>query len=486
MNTIVNALRPVKRRLRRNRFLKGAAAGLAAGAALALCLQVLSFWVPLPGKPWILAACLPACALAAGAASAARTITPRAAAEAADRCGLQERAVTALEMTGDGDMESLLREDACRKLEKLDPRRIPGPRTGKQLAAALGCALLAAGLFLVPNPADRQIAEAAELRQQLARAAEQAEEAAAKDEKTLNEAEKSELRKLMADLKRELGESRDQADALVALDRAEQRTERLRRQTAGNALKSLSDALAAAGLEAVAEALAAGDENALAEQLQAADADTLAEIAEGLNGDARELAEALASAGTGGNAAQAAAAAMKSLQSMNAGSLSNLSKALSGISAQMSGTGTQASSQSGSQDGNGGSGAGGTSGKNGAGGGAGKGSTNLDAGKAGAGAGGTAKGTNPAEYREGQYETIYDPERFDRVTRDEMTNLNRQGEDSVQIETGPGRGNLQGDVPYGEVVQEYARTEAQAADRQNLTEQEKQWVRDYFTLLTDQ
>jgi len=485
MNTILNALRPVKRRLRRNRFLAGAAAGLATGAALALCLQVLSFWVPLPGKAWILAACLPACALAAGAVNAARKITPRAAAEAADRCGLQERAVTALETAGDGDMEILLREDACRKLQALDPRRIPGPRAGRQLAAALGCALLTAGLFLVPNLADRRIAEAAELRQQLARAAEQAEEAASKDEKALSEAEKSELRRLTADLKRELGESRDKADALVALDRAEQRAERLRQKTAGNALQALSDALAAAGMKAAAEAMKAGDEGALAEQLQAADADTLAEIAEGLDGDAKELAEALASAGTGGNAAQAAAAALKSLQSLSAASLSNLSKALSGANAQLGGTGTQAS-QSGSKDGSGGSGAGGASGKNGAAGGAGKGSTNLDAGKTGTNPGGGAKGTNPAEYREGQYETIYDSERFDRVTRDEMTNLNRQGEDSVQIETGPGRGNLQGDVPYGEVVQEYARTEAQAADRQNLTEQEKQWVRDYFTLLTDQ
>ena len=59
-------------------------------------------------------------------------------------------------------------------------------------------------------------------------------------------------------------------------------------------------------------------------------------------------------------------------------------------------------------------------------------------------------------------------------------------EGGTQLETGPGRGNTSGDVPWSDVVQEYADTEAQAADRENLTVQERQWVNEYFRILTDQ
>ena len=67
------------------------------------------------------------------------------------------------------------------------------------------------------------------------------------------------------------------------------------------------------------------------------------------------------------------------------------------------------------------------------------------------------------------------------------TEQNRLGdEDSVQIETGPGRGSTDGDVPWGEALQDYAETEARAADRENLTVKERQWVDEYYRLLTEQ
>ena len=199
-------------------------------------------------------------------------------------------------------------------------------------------------------------------------------------------------------------------------------------------------------------------------------------------------------AGANGDASRAAAArsAMDALDAESRQAVSNLSSALSKLNAQMGGTGTKTASSQGEGDsekgtsgkGNSGSGSSGMGSQPG--GGAGRGSTNEDMGTGQAQNSAGAKGSEAAEYREGQYETIYDPERFGRATRDEMTNLNRQGEDSVQVETGPGRGTLQGDVPYGEVVREYAEAGTQAADRANLTDREKQWVRDYFTLLADQ
>ena len=62
----------------------------------------------------------------------------------------------------------------------------------------------------------------------------------------------------------------------------------------------------------------------------------------------------------------------------------------------------------------------------------------------------------------------------------------RQEGDSVQVQLGPGAGTLQGNIPYNEVALEYAQAAAQAADSQNLSMQERQWVNDYFTALTEE
>ena len=71
--------------------------------------------------------------------------------------------------------------------------------------------------------------------------------------------------------------------------------------------------------------------------------------------------------------------------------------------------------------------------------------------------------------------------------RDEITNQERlEDEGSVQTETGPGRGNVSGNVPWSEVLHEYADTEARSAERENLTQRERQWVTEYFQLLTEQ
>ena len=68
-----------------------------------------------------------------------------------------------------------------------------------------------------------------------------------------------------------------------------------------------------------------------------------------------------------------------------------------------------------------------------------------------------------------------------------MTEQNRLGdEDAEQAEIGPGRGSLDGNVPWNEALNDYAETEARAADRENLTVQERQWVNEYFSLLTEQ
>jgi hypothetical protein len=138
------------------------------------------------------------------------------------------------------------------------------------------------------------------------------------------------------------------------------------------------------------------------------------------------------------------------------------------------------------QDGQGNPGAGSGSGNQAANG-AGEGTTNLEQGGGGNLPGGLAKGNRDPKYKEAQYETIYDPERTELDVRDEMTNQNRlENEESLQVETGPGKGRLGGSVPWDEVFREYEETETRSAERENLTTKERQWVKDYYSLLTDQ
>ena len=72
------------------------------------------------------------------------------------------------------------------------------------------------------------------------------------------------------------------------------------------------------------------------------------------------------------------------------------------------------------------------------------------------------------------------------AAKDQVTDQNRlDAGDSVQVETGPGQGTLEGSVPWGEVFREYEETETRSAQRENLSAQERQWVDDYYAILTD-
>ena len=115
MKEVLKALRPVKHRIRRNRFLRGAAAGLAAGLAAAVILQAVSFFVPVPDRGLWAAAAAAAVMLLTALGNAARPVKDMTAAQAADACGLKERTVTALE-GGDEPIRQLQRQDARRAL----------------------------------------------------------------------------------------------------------------------------------------------------------------------------------------------------------------------------------------------------------------------------------------------------------------------------------------------------------------------------------
>ena len=458
---LLKALRPVKRRLRRNRLLAGAAWGLAAGLGAALILRVVALFTPLEGK-WLWAA-VPGAAFALlfAAGNALRPVADRTAAEAADGCGLRERAITALEQAGsETEICALQRKDACRALRELDTGEIRPGSVKKQLLAALGCGILVLVLLLVPNPKDREAEARGALRKTLKEGTEAIARAAAEDEEKLTQEQRSELRRLTEELKRELQDSRDETDALVALDRAEQRLERMESRTAGDALA------AADGAGADSEA--------------------------GVGGKGSETAE-----GTGTAAGEKAALESGNSSGIKTGNLAT-SKALTALKSAVNPAAARKGSQAtvSTAQGNGGEGQGpgaqgapaaGSGNGNKAGGGAGEGSTNLEQEGGGQQRNGLVMGNRDPKFKEEEYETIYDPERTETSVQDVMTNQNRLGnEESLQVETGPGKGTLGGNVPWGEVFREYRETEARSAERENLTVKERQWVEEYYSLLTEQ
>ena len=534
MNELLKALGPVRSRLRLRRFVSGAGWGFAGGALAALILLAVTSFVPLANRWWIAGACVAGGTLLAAASNALRPVSPLEAARAADACGLRERAVTALELAEtdrpEADITLLQRRDACERLQALDARQIrPAFPKRRLLAGALLLALCAATLLL-PGGGDRAVAARQALETKTAAMAKAAEEAEKADEAGLTEKEKAELRKLTADLKRDLTASRDEADALVAVDKAEQQLQKLRQEqaqekTAGDAMSAmnaLSQAMQSAGMDAaadaLAEALASGDAAAMSKalsDLSDLSAEDLQKLSESLQAEAKALAEQLAEAmartaqqgelsearmqalqqaanaqqsATSQSAAQSAAsqtsAQSAASQSAAARQAAALQQALAGMKASL---GAGQSQQSASQASMSGAGAGSGNNPGQSGGGAGTGSTNEEqkGGSGGKNSGGS-KGTNPAEFKQTEYETIYDPEKVDVAARDVMTNQQSLGKDSVQIETGPGKGSLEGNVPVSQVVGEYAEQEVKAAESANLTREQKQWVDEYFRKLTEE
>ena len=510
MNELLKALGPVRSRLRLRRFVSGAGWGFAGGALAALILLAVTSFVPLANRWWIAGACVAGGTLLAAASNALRPVSPLEAARAADACGLRERAVTALELAEaaasrpEADITLLQRRDACERLQAMDARQIrPAFPKRRLLAGALLLALCAATLLL-PGGGDRAVAARQALETKTAAMAKAAEEAEKADEAGLTEKEKAELRKLTADLKRDLTASRDEADALVAVDKAEQQLQKLRAEqaqekTAGDAMSAmnaLSQAMQSAGMDAaadaLAEALASGDAAAMSKALSDLSAEDLQRLSESLTGEAKALAEAMAQTAQQGElsearmqALQQAAQSAQSAGSMSAAQQATaLQQALAGMKASL---GAGQSQQSASQASMSGAGAGSGNNPGQSGGGAGTGSTNEEQ-KGGSGGrkSGGSKGTNPAECKQTEYETIYDPEKVDVAARDVMTNQQSLGKDSVQIETGPGKGSLEGNVPVSQVVGEYAEQEVKAAESANLTREQKQWVDEYFRKLTEE
>ena len=446
MKELKKAFRPLKRRIRLLHGLRGGALGLCVGAGAALILMLLSFFVPVRNKA-VLGIILVGVGAAAGALCALLwPVSDEKAARTGDKCGLKERLQTALAFPGDSPMEQLQRQDAAAALAAFDVKKIPRPRLKRPLLLVGGAACLAAALLL-PNPQNA----------------------------ALEQEQKRELRRLTGDLERKLLQAKDPADALLALNEGQERLEKMRDTLAGERMDALAQSLEGQGLDALAQALQAGDEEALENALDGLDAEALEQAAQALSGEMGDLMNAAAAALKMGDLA----AALENLKGLSAaaGSLSDaqlaaLAQMLQNLRAGLGGQQGQ------------GMGLAAGEGMQGAQTGAGRGSTNEDMTSEAADDPGFA-GTDDPRYKEGTYESIYDPTRLDADQTELAAESPRNEGDVAQLNVGPGAGSLDGSVPYNQVALEYAEAAARAAESQNLTNRERQWVADYFASLTE-
>ena len=120
------------------------------------------------------------------------------------------------------------------------------------------------------------------------------------------------------------------------------------------------------------------------------------------------------------------------------------------------------------------------------GGGAGQGSTNQDMSGSGQNGGGHGGGGNPAQYKLGQYEAIYDPTRLgDGGEISQSTGKVDENAQVSEMTLGPGLGSTDGSVPYDQVVGDYRSSAVQRAQEAALPGYAQQWVNDYFSALTE-
>ena len=315
------ALAPVERRLRMQRGLNGLCWGLLAALAAAAGILLLSFLLPLRSRNALLLP-LPACPLLGLLAGLLWPLPIIRTARAADACGLQERAQTALALLDRRDEMALLqRQDTLQALKNLDVRRALPLKAAKDLLiAAAACLIFCAGMAFVPNPQDAVLRRQEQFLQRMEKPAEAVKQAAEElEEAQLSEKTARELRRLMGDLNRELGRSRDSREAMTALSRAQQKLDQLLNESKNAAMEALGQA----GLDSLARAMAEGSAAELEQALQDALADA----------DAGELAEQMNEAAENAENAEAAAALSAAAQALSQGSAAQAAQALSQLSA---------------------------------------------------------------------------------------------------------------------------------------------------------
>jgi len=352
----------------------------------------------------------------------------------------------------------------------------------RPLLAAAAILLLSAATLLIPNPQDAVLQNILVFEDRMNEAAKEVEAEAEKSRSELSEKDLAELRRLLADLSRKLRSSDNAMETMLAINEAEERLEALRDRMAGDAMNQLAQTLDMHGMETLAESLETDDAQSLQDAMSSADAVAMKSAAEQFEGEMQNLLNAAAQAFSNGDTS-AALSNLSQLQSAaRSDAAAQLNSASQLLSALQAAAGSSGQGQSG-QPGQGGQGTQSVSSKGGNG--AGQGSTNEDHSSSREENSGRSGNADP-HYREGLYESIYDPTRTD-ASQTDLSAQSPKGEgESTQAQLGPGAGAIGGSVPYNQVVFEYAEAAVQAAESQNLTAEERSWVNSYFASLTEQ
>lgn len=435
------------------------------------------------------------------------------AARQADRCGLQERVITAWRLRDQDDpLIRLQRADAVAALRQLPAqlkKKMPLSFSSRKELSLWGLALvMVMGLILLPNPMAEIAQEKQAIRQALAKQEEKIEEALEKleEETALPAEKKEEIKDVLEELTQELKNSKTIEAGIEALAKGEEKLEKLKREAgaegevAHNLAKILAEEPATQNLaQAQAEGNAEARKKALEEAKKALDelseeekkalattlkqaaaewADTSSrssqEVAQQLNEAAKNLATDSAQAANQlGQAMQAASQAMgeqgvtdqqisQAMQRVESGKAALVQADQNPVASQSPENPSEATGKN--QDSNQGNHSGSNSG-NGSGSGQGKG--------AGSGAGNRDLVSVPAERLTGG------------GPKENSGGPLGKGMEEIE-QAGPGADFMGVSSPYADVYADYAKEARQAIDRGDFPPLFEQLILEYFSSIEPQ
>ncbi len=264
------AMGPAIRRITARHLLKYGAAGLALALGLAAIAHAVSFFVPYEGAWTISVAAMPLVLVFLAAGWLTRP-TIYDAARAVDRLGLQEKATTALELSGRDDAFAIIqRRDAIDSLKRLDPRKI-SINIPKYFYYVIALLVLSIGvLSMVPNPMDTVIERRKQVQDQLEdeldKLVDAVEERAQED--GLTNEQKQALLEEIKELSEKLKGIKDYKEALKEVSKTEEELNSLLKDIAGEKLNELANELAGHEItKSLADALKSLDPGKIQEAL---------------------------------------------------------------------------------------------------------------------------------------------------------------------------------------------------------------------------
>lgn len=536
------ALGPIRRRLILKSLVRMAALGLIAALFQGLLWLIASFFFPIlnlelkmaaAGGIIFIAACIIALAAKPSISKIAREV---------DAKGLEERVITAVELSGrDDPFARLQRQDTIEELKAFDPSSI-AINISKSKWITIGSLVIALVIgFLIPNPQEDYIQKQLQLEktigEQVQKLEEKAEEELAKSAE-LTEEERQEIRKLLRELAQQLKESKDYREAIKEVTETEEKLVELFRKAQEAKLAQLGEEMSKRQVtQSLGQKLKEMDRQGIAEEMnrlkELIEGDTDKQLMEALQKALEEVAQQLSEGDLKSSMMETASAISAALASNNIPSqlldnlegqlmqltentiadtenvmymlqnmksqiaqaagqnISNLASAGMGQqnqqnqnSGQNQGNQNSSNGQSGSGSNNQGSqGSLGNSNQGSSGQGSGTGNSSGSSSNGMGGNGGQGAGIGSGHQ---EYEKIYDPKRLGDGGESSQVSGNTGNEgDSEQVNAGQGLGSFDGFVPYNEVFGEYKGQAMQNLDRMDIPQNMRELIKEYFSSLED-